>query len=247
MERKTRVIAIIPARFASSRFPGKILHKIAGQTLLQRTYNRVSLCDVDNIYIATDHEEIHSHAINIKADSIMTSIDCKNGTERITEAISKIPDLKDDDIIINMQGDHPLILPQTVDSVVTSLKNSSTAMMSTAATLFTNPQDALSPHSVKVVFDKDNTALYFSRSLIPHTKDIANTKFYYHVGIYAYRVGFLKQLQKLQTTPCQEAEDLEQLKVLEHGYKIKVALVNERPLGVDTPEDAVKVEKLLCQ
>lgn len=245
---KVKIIGIIPARYGSSRFPGKPLAIISGKTLIQRTFERVKLCPLfDEIFVATDDDRIETHLSKFDAKVIMTSKDCINGTERITEAISKVKNLKDDDIIVNVQGDHPLISSETIESTIKVLQTDKLAVMSTAATPINDKDEVLSSHIVKVVFDKSGYALYFSRSPIPYTKDFDKTKYYYHVGIYAYRANFLKKLSSLPPTCNQLSEDLEQLKVLEHGYKIKVALVQEKPLGVDTPQDLTKVEKFLCQ
>lgn len=246
--KKVKVIGIIPARYESSRFPGKPLALISGKTLLQRTFERAKLCSLfDEVFIATDDKRIEEHAIKIDAKVIMTSQYCINGTERITEAITKVRNIQKDDIIVNVQGDHPLISSQTIESTIKILESDDVAVMSTAATLLTDRDEICSPHIVKVIFDKNNYALYFSRSPIPFTKNFDKTKFYYHVGIYAYRANFLKNLANLSPTNNQISEDLEQLKVLEHGYRIKVALVQEKPLGVDTPQDLTKVERYLCQ
>jgi 3-deoxy-manno-octulosonate cytidylyltransferase (CMP-KDO synthetase) len=244
----SKIIAIIPARFASSRFRGKLLYNILGKTLLQRTYEQVAKCSIfEDIYIATDDQRIYSHAQEIGAIPIMTSEKCLNGTERIIEALNITREMQKAQIVVNIQGDHPLILPKTIESVANILKNDPGSVMSTGATLFKNNEEALSPHAVKVVFDKNQNALYFSRSLIPFSKNLDKTSFYYHIGIYAYRTSFLKELSNLQPTACQLSEDLEQLKVLEHGYKMKVALVDENPIGVDVKEDICRVEKQLCQ
>ena len=245
--KREKITCIIPARYESSRFPGKPLSLIAGKTLLQRTYERVNLCSIfDNIYIATDDNRIKDHASAFNANVIMTNINCLNGTERIIQALNTLEDIDDNDIIVNVQGDHPLISTDTILSTIESLKHDNTAVMSTAATYLKNKDEIISPHNVKVIFDKNNTAIYFSRSPIPFSKNLDKTNFYYHIGIYAYRSNFLKKLATLPPTENQISEDLEQLKVLEHGYKIKVALVDEKPLGVDIPQDINKIERVLC-
>lgn len=246
--KKEKIIGIIPARYESSRFPGKPLALIAGKTLLQRTFERALLCTLfDEIFIATDDRRIEDHAMGFNAKVIMTGKDCSNGTERIAQALEKLNNIQNGDIIVNVQGDHPLISSQTIQQTIQILKNEKVAVMSTAATLLRDKEEISSPHVVKVIFDKDNNALYFSRSPIPFSRNFENTKYYYHVGIYAYKANFLKMLSTLPSTENQLSEDLEQLKVLEHGYKIKVALVDERPQGVDTPQDLTKIEKFLCQ
>ena len=246
--KKEKIICIIPSRFESTRFYGKPLSSILGKTLIQRTYENAASCQIFNdIYIATDSFDIKNHAKSFKAKVIMTSCCCKNGTERIIEALPKIKKLSENDIIVNIQGDHPVISNETIISTIEVLTKDKNAFMSTAATLIRDKNEILSPHSVKVVFDKNYNAMYFSRNQIPFAKNLDKTKFYYHIGIYAYRKNFLEKLALLPSTENQISEDLEQIKVLEHGYKIKIALTNEKPLGVDIPEDIKKIERYLCQ
>ena len=241
-----KIIAIIPARLQSSRFPEKSLSLIAGKSLIQRTYDSALKCTLlEDIYIATDSEKIFSHVHGFGGKALMTSPTCKNGTERIIEAIDKYN--LQGDIIVNIQGDNPCISKETIDKTIQSLQVDPKAQTSTACALIKNSEELFSPHIVKCIFDQDFRALYFSRSPLPFSKNLDKTFFYHHIGIYAYRAGFLKLLSQLEETPLQKAEDLEQLKILEHGYRIKVAVVKEVPLGVDVPDDILKVEKFLCQ
>lgn len=243
----TKIIGIIPARYQSSRFPGKPLFPIFGKTLLQRTFESAKKATLlDELYIATDDERIFKHAESFGAIPLMTDPECKNGTERIRDALKKNPTLQKATIVINIQGDHPCIAAKTIDNLIAALNNDS-AEIATAVTPITY-EEALSPHVVKCVFDHNGYALYFSRSLIPFSKTPSNVSFYYHVGIYAYKVPFLlSKYAFLKEGICQQREDLEQLKFLENGYKIKIAQVEEKPLGVDILEDVAKVEKFLCQ
>jgi len=236
-------VAIIPARYKSSRFPGKPLAKILGKSLLQRTYENVLAHGLfDDIYIATDDNEIFQHAKSFNSKCIMTSEYCRSGTERIIEAIKNLR-LNDSSIIVNIQGDHPCISSNTIKAVIDILENDSAANVSTAVSAVSF-EEAQNPNVVKCVFDKYQSALYFSRSCIPFPKN--NTVFYYHIGIYAYRLSFLKNYHLLPDGNLQCTEDLEQLKILENGYKIKVALVVEEELGVDVPQDIGKIENFFA-
>lgn len=243
---KNKIIGIIPARYNSTRFLGKLLYKIGSKSLLQHTYENAKLCHIfDELYIATEDEIIKSEADRINAKCLMTNI-CSNGTHRIIDALKTNKKLQESDIIVNIQGDHPKILPNTIKQIVEILSSDQTAAASTAVTKITY-YDASSPNTVKCVFDNNQNALYFSRSLIPHSKNPKETTYYYHIGLYAYKTSFLYKLDKLQDSFLQKKEDLEQLKILENGYKMKVALVDDMPLGIDVFEDVKKVEKILCQ
>ncbi|XP_050882651.1 3-deoxy-manno-octulosonate cytidylyltransferase, mitochondrial isoform X3 [Lathyrus oleraceus] len=225
---RSRVVGIIPARFASSRFSGKPLVQILGKPMIQRTWERAKLA------ASLDH-----------VDVIMTSESCRNGTERCSEALQKLG--KKYDIVVNIQGDEPLIEPEIIDGVVKALQAAPDAVFSTAVTSL-KPEDALDPNRVKCVVDNHGYAIYFSRGLIPFNKSgKVNQEFPYllHLGIQSYDTKFLKIYPDLQPTPYQLEEDLEQLKVLENGYKMKVIKVNHEAHGVDTPEDVGKIEALM--
>jgi len=244
---RQKVIGIIPARFASTRLPGKLLLPICGKPLIEHTFENAKKCkSLDELYVATDSEKIASHIHALGGKTIMTSLGCRNGTERLIEALKKNEELQESDLVVNIQGDHPYISPLTITSCIDLLINDKSAVMSTAASPI-EYEKALSSHVVKCVIDKKSNALYFSRSVIPFQKSkLDKTSFYHHIGLYVYRTSFLLYLNELENTPLQEEEDLEQLKILEHGYNIKVAIVKEIELGVDTPEDITKVEKYLC-
>ena len=246
-----KTIAIIPARYASTRFPGKPLVKILGKTLLQRTYeNTCSTACLDEIIVATDHTEIFNHVQDFGGKAIMTSIDCLTGTDRIAEILINHPNYLKASVIINVQGDEPCIDPKTIHQLVNLLKEDSQAVMATVATRLTSEEEALNPSIVKCVLDKQSNALYFSRALLPANKQLyfnPHTAYFRHIGIYAYRPSFILTYQKLSPTPLQIAEDLEQLKVLEHGYRIKVGIVDHASPGVDFPDDIQKVEQWICK
>lgn len=245
------VVAIIPARFGSTRFPGKPLALIAGKTLLQRTYESAKKCpSLDKILIATDDDSIYQHALSFDADVVMTPVDCPTGSDRLAFVLNQDLVLQNAQIIVNVQGDEPCLAPETLTALVDALKNDPQAVMSTAAYPLTCPNEAVNPNTVKCIFDVNGNAIYFSRALIPAGRVQTfreGIPYYKHVGIYAYRPSFLMQYAGLPMTPLQIAEDLEQLKVLENGYKIKVAIVNSIGPDVNTPEDLKKVEQELCK
>lgn len=241
------IACVIPARYQSTRFPGKLLAQAKGKTILQRTFEQALQCKTfDAIYVATDDERIKDHIASLGGEVIWTSPSCPNGTARIGEALAKDLRLQKAHLIVNLQGDHPCVEPATVDALVHALQEDSSAEMATPVAPLTEKDLYLSPHVVKCVFDAKGYALYFSRSPIPYTPPGRPIKAYAHVGVYAYRTPFLKKLLKTAPSPLQEQEDLEQLMVLENGHRIKIAIVNEVPLGIDTPEDLKKLEILLC-
>jgi 3-deoxy-manno-octulosonate cytidylyltransferase (CMP-KDO synthetase) len=243
-----KTVAILPARLGSSRLKEKMLIDILGKPLIQHTYENAKKCSIlDSIFIATDDERISQTAQGFKAPVIMTSQNPKNGTERIVEALYKIPELKKSEYIVNIQGDCPCIQSQTIEKTLEILESDSSAVMSTAVTIVSS-KEAISPNTVKCVMDINHNALYFSRSLIPYFRNTqALDQVYNHLGLYIYRTSFLLKYKDLKPSHLQEAEDLEQLKILENGYKIKVALVQETPIGVDVKEDVKKVEEYLCR
>lgn len=241
------VICVIPARYNSSRFPGKLLANALGKTVLQRTWESASLCSkFDGLYIATDSEEIAEHAKKIGAEILWTSSTPRDGTERITEALEKYPCLQAAELILNLQGDAPGTPPQTLQAIINMLEQDPSAVMATAASPLTDPEDRYVPQTVKCVCDRQGNALYFSRAPIPYCQ-AGMSQALVHIGIYCYRSAFLKTLASLPPTPLQMQENLEQLRILEWGYRIKVALVDPNPPSVDTPEDLLELEEFLCQ
>ncbi|ESR65130.1 3-deoxy-manno-octulosonate cytidylyltransferase [Citrus sinensis] len=243
---RSRVVGIIPARFASSRFEGKPLVNILGKPMIQRTWERSKLATtLDHLVVATDDEKIAECCQQFGADVIMTSESCRNGTERCNEALQKLE--KKYDIVVNIQGDEPLIEPEIIDGVVKALQAAPDAVFSTAVTSL-KPEDAFDPNRVKCVVDNHGYAIYFSRGLIPYNKSgKVNPQFPYllHLGIQSYDSNFLKIYPGLHPTPLQLEEDLEQLKVLENGYKMKVIKVDHEAHGVDAPEDVEKIESFM--
>jgi len=241
-----RVIGIIPARYGSTRFPGKPLALILGKTLIERTYIQAKKCSLlDAVVIATDDQRIFDCAKGFGADVVMTSPSCLNGTERLWDAVKNNSELLSADIYVNIQGDEPTVEPETIAALVRALKENPNECMATLVTRLTDPEKIASPSICKCVFNTAGHALYFSRSPIPFQMTSSNV--YKHIGLYAYRSDFLKTYVTLQNTPLQIAEDLEQLKVLEHGYKIIVSEVGSDALDVNTQEDIQKVEDYLCK
>ncbi len=243
-------IGIIPARYGSTRFPGKPLAPILGKTLLQRTYENAQRCkSLKLIIVATDDQRIYDHVMEFGGNVVMTSMNCETGTDRLAEVIANYPHLKSD-IVVNIQGDEPCVDPRTIDAVIEILHNDPQASMSTAAVLLESEEEAISPSIVKCTMDQRSNAMYFSRNLIPSNKTgsyCSETVYYRHIGIYSYRSDFLTKYACLAKTPLQSTEDLEQLKALENGYRIKVAIVKSSAVGVDLPEDIQKIEKILCK
>lgn len=242
-----RIIGMIPARFGSSRFPGKPLSLIAGKSLIQRTYENSSKCQLlDKVIVATDDVRIFKHVEEFGGQAIMTSAGCATGTERIAEAIHN--NFSDVEIVVNIQGDEPLIEAQVIESVIETLERDPIAVMSTAVAKIRSEEDAYSRSVNKCVVDENGNALYFSRSLIPAGHSgiwDPEITYYKHLGIYGYRRDFLFHYAELSATPLQLAEDLEQLKVLEHGFRMKVAVVESHSIGVDTPDDIKKIERMI--
>lgn len=218
-----------------------------GKTILQRTYECAKLCQkLDEIWVATDDSQIADHVQSFHGKVIWTSSSCQNGTERIAEALQKEPHLQKASTIINLQGDHPLTSPTTLERISEELLNDPSADVSTAVRPLQSWDDYRSPHVVKCVFDHNLRALYFSRSPIPYSKiECAQPFGFQHIGLYGYRPSFLLRISQMQDTGLQRSEDLEQLRFLELGYKIRIAVVEDEALGIDTPQDLEKLEKRL--
>ena len=243
MKKNKKILGIIPARYSSTRFPGKPLADINGKSMIQHVYERaLKAKSLYKVLIATDDERIFNAAKNFNADAVMTDSDLPNGTARCEQA-ARVFDEKNIDAVINIQGDEPLLDPLMIEEVAELLQDSE------AATLCSElKEDFNNPNIVKVVFSSDNYALYFSRSLIPYERNKnANLKIYQHIGIYGYDFEFLKKYVTLSPTPLSETESLEQLKILEHGFKIKIKVTDSKnkSLGVDTPEDLEKVREII--
>lgn len=249
--KKAKTLVIIPARYASTRLPQKMLIPIMGKTLLQRTYESAKTGNVfEDIVVATDHSQIYDHVCDFGGNPVITSVDCPTGTDRLAEVLTKHPEWLDADVIVNIQGDQPFVDPLSIQAAIDLLLSDSQAQMSTLVAPLANKEEASRSSVVKCVMDINQNALYFSRALLP-----SNTQhryrpqiaYYHHIGIYVYRPKFILHYQKLPATPLQLEENLEQLKALEHGYRIKVALTNNVVMSVDTPEDLKLAEQWICR
>ncbi|HHR6050852.1 TPA: 3-deoxy-manno-octulosonate cytidylyltransferase [Providencia alcalifaciens] len=234
---------IIPARYASTRLPGKPLADIHGKPMVVRVMEQAIKSGASRVIIATDHTDVAAAVIAAGGEACMTNPDHQSGTERLAEVIDTYG-FSDDEIIVNVQGDEPLIPPEIIRQVAQNLRGSQ-ANMGTLAVPIHSAQEAFNPNAVKVVMDKDGYALYFSRATIPWDRDqFAKSKetigdtFLRHIGIYAYRAGFIRRYIAWDASPLEKIEMLEQLRVLWYGEKIHVAVAEKAPgAGVDTPED----------
>jgi 3-deoxy-manno-octulosonate cytidylyltransferase (CMP-KDO synthetase) len=235
---KTPFNIIIPARYASTRLPGKSLLEIKGKPLIQHVFETAKNTQAKNIVIATDHDEIANVAKSFGAAVVMTSAEHQSGTDRIAEVV-KILQLADDEIVVNVQGDEYGLPVSLVEQVASNLFNNPEKQMATLCEAITTIEDYTNPNIVKVVFDKNNTALYFSRSPIPADRSGGLPKeTYRHIGLYAYRAGYLQEFTELPACELEKTEALEQLRVLHNGGKIHVEVaVDEAGLGIDTAED----------
>ncbi len=236
---------IIPARYASTRFPGKPLAEIAGKPMVVHVCERAAKSGAAAVHVATDDERIAA-AVRARGHSaLMTRADHASGTERIAEA-AELLRLHHEDIVVNVQGDEPLIAPQLIAQVASLLAQRAGAAVATACHEIHDPAALANPNVVKVVLDAEGYALYFSRSQIPYPREPGG-RWYRHAGIYGYRVGFLKRYCGLAPSPLERAEALEQLRVLWHGERIAVAVSEtDIPPGVDTPQDLEAVRRMLA-
>jgi len=241
-----KTVGIIPARWGSTRFPGKLLHPIAGQPLLQHVWERCQQAQsLDAVIIATDDMRIAQAAFDWGAEVSLTSSQHASGTDRIAEVARNLRSVTH---IINVQGDEPLIEPKLIDRLATALRRDRTLEMITAAHPFENAAKASSPHQVKVIVDLRGNALYFSRFAIPFPRDrSAPVKYLRHQGIYGFRRKTLLQFVKWKSTPLERAESLEQLRALENGVRVYVLITKHGSPGVDTLEDAVALERKLAR
>jgi len=242
-----KFIAVIPARYASSRFPGKPLATLGGKMVIERVYEQVSSV-LDEVYVATDDERIYNAVVGFGGKAIMTSDKHKSGTDRIAEAVEKIESKAD--VVINIQGDEPFIHPDQIRTVM-SLFDDNDTEIATLGKPFESMDAADNPNSPKIVVGQNGRALYFSRSVIPfvrgkeHTDWLKYYPFLKHIGLYAYRRETLMKITKLEQTPLELAESLEQLRWLEHGIAVKVGTTNCETIGIDTPEDLQRAEEFI--
>lgn len=241
----TRILGVIPARYGSTRLPGKALVPLCGKPLVQWVYERAKLAkSLGDVIVATDDERIRAAVEKFGGRVAMTREDHPSGTDRIAEAISN----EAADIVINIQGDEPLIDPKLIDNLAFTMYRDASWDMGTAATPIRSAADLANPAIVKVVWDVAGRALYFSRAAIPHVRDgggVVQGLHYRHIGLYAYRRAFLERLVKAPLCELEVAEKLEQLRALHMGCRMNVIVTNDVGLGVDTPDDVARAEAAL--
>lgn len=242
-----KFIAIIPARYASTRFPGKPLAMLGGKTVIQRVYEQASAV-LEEAYVATDDERIYQAVEAFGGCAVMTRADHKSGTDRLEEAATKIG--TDADVIINIQGDEPFIQKSQIETLKGLFENDET-QIGTLGKPFENMEAVQNPNSPKIVCDRRGFALYFSRSVIPYVRGeepanwLNHFPYLKHLGIYAYRRQVLHEVTQLPQSSLEKAESLEQLRWLENGYRIRVGITNVETVGIDTPEDLQRAEEFL--
>ena len=235
---------IIPARYASTRFPGKPLADLADKPMVVRVCEQAAKSGAAAVHVATDDRRIAQAVERAGFAAVMTSAAHASGTDRVAEAAKKLK-LKRDQVVVNVQGDEPLISPRLIREVGTLLEKRRDASVATACHAIHDADALVNPNVVKVVLDAAGYALYFSRSQIPYPRE-PGAICYRHAGIYGYRVGFLKRYTRLEPSPLEQSEALEQLRVLWHGYRIAVAVSKaEIPPGVDTPQDLDAVRRIV--
>lgn len=243
----TKFIAIIPARYASTRFPGKPLAILAGKPVIQRVYEQVAGL-LDEAYVATDDQRIYDTVIGFNGKAVMTRANHQSGTDRIEEALEKIGG--DFDVVVNVQGDEPFIQQSQIRTLCACFDDPAT-QIATLGKPFSTIEATENPNSPKIVVDNRGYAMYFSRSIIPFVRGIEKSEwldkypFLKHLGIYAYRSNILREITQLPQSSLEKAESLEQLRWLQNGYRIKVGITDVETVGIDTPEDLQKAEEFL--
>ncbi len=249
-KQNTKVIAIIPARYQSNRFPGKPLALIDGKPMIQHVVERANKVGLlSRVVVATDDQRIGDCVASFGGEYVLTRDDHVTGSDRLAEAAEKIG-ISEHDVVVNIQGDQPLFPAEVVEQVARPLVEDPALPMSTLIYKIIRPEEITDPNHVKTVFDRDNYALYFSRSPVPYQRnpeDVETPTYYKHLGFYAYRKGFLLSFVALPEGEWERFEKLEQLRALEYGYKIKVVLTEHDSIEVDTPEDLKRVEEYLHQ
>lgn len=239
------LLAVIPARFASTRFPGKPLVDIEGKTMIRRVYEQVLQCSqVDQAVVATDDPRIFDHVTGFGGAVLMTSPDHPSGTDRCAEVARHFPEAE---FVLNVQGDEPFIQPEQIDLLADTLTADTQFAIATLAKKLDNPDMLFNPNVVKVVFSEKNGAIYFSRQAIPFLRGVEPAEwlgrqaYYKHIGLYGFRRATLMQIADLSPTPLERAESLEQLRWLENGLRIAVGVTTLETIGIDSPEDLDKI------
>lgn len=242
---RAKVVGVIPARWGSTRFPGKPLHPVAGKPLLRHVWERTARArSLDSVIIATDDMRIAQAAFSWGAEVALTSSRHRSGTDRIAEVIKNAPEFTH---VVNIQGDEPLIDPKLIDRLVRQMRADSEIEMITAAHPFEKNVESASPHQVKVVLSRERDALYFSRAPIPYRREASSAPILRHQGIYGYTRDLLLRFVKWKLSPLERAEALEQLRALENGVRIRVVVTGGGWPGVDTPSDVEAVERELLR
>ncbi len=245
-----KILGVIPARYGSSRFPGKPLANILGEPMIQRVYEQAKKCLLlDDLIVATDDERIASCIRSFNGNVMMTPETLDSGTERCNAVVKNFPGEAQFDVVINIQGDEPFIDPQQISQLARCFR-SAEVTIGTLVKKITQRDDLINPNVVKVVFDKNYKALYFSRHPIPYFRGnepmdwLNGTNYYKHIGIYGYRTGILKSITQLPVSPLEKAESLEQLRWLENGYPIYVKETDYESIAIDTPGDLLKITNI---
>jgi len=240
-----KTIALIPARYAATRFPAKLMQLLAGKSVIRHTYeNTVATLLFDEVIVVTDSEIIFNEIVQHGGYAIMSRMEHESGSDRIAEAVAHI----EVDIIVNVQGDEPFVKKELLEDLLAAFENDSREKVEVASLMYpiSGEETVSNPNHVKVVVDKNNDALFFSRSVIPFHRDkTINAIYYKHIGIYAYRKHALINFTHWKVAPLEAIEKLEQLRYLENGIKIKMVLTDESPVSIDTPEDLENAAKLL--
>lgn len=245
-----RFIGIIPARYASTRFPGKPLADIHGKTMIQRVYEQTLLA-IDEVWVATDDERIKTAVETFGGNVVMTSAEHQSGTDRIAEAVATISksNQQEYDVVINIQGDEPFIQPEQIE-LVKACFDSPNTQIATLVKQISTQEDIFDPNKVKAVINKDLKALYFSRSPIPYQRGVEKEEwlnsgtFYKHIGMYAYKSEVLQEITQIEQSSLELSESLEQLRWLENGYWIQTDITEHESIGIDTPEDLERIKKM---
>jgi len=242
-----QTLGIIPARYASTRFPGKPLVDISGKSMIQRVYEQAKKCrDLHEVVVATDDDRIFNHVTSFGGSVVMTSPDHQSGTDRCAEVALKYPDHQ---VIINIQGDEPYIDPEQISKVIACFDSADT-QLATLVKKIVSEQELFNTNSPKVVLNKNSEAIYFSRSPLPHIRGqkqsnwLQHFNYFKHIGIYGYRADILQQITKLAVSSLEKAESLEQLRWVENGYRIKVAETELETYAIDTQEDLQRLSEL---
>ena len=237
----SKTAIIIPSRYASTRLHAKPLIEVEGKPIIQWVYEKASAVkQADEVIVATDHEEIYNCVKFFGGHVEMTREDHKCGSDRIAEVAQRHPDM---DYIVNLQGDEPMITPESIDSVITALKTGENADIATLLRVIDDEKEVENPNLVKCVIDNNNFALYFSRSKIPYERNFGEAVFYGHIGLYGYKREALFKMTSLPQTMLEKTESLEQLRALQSGMRIITSIVNFKPIGIDTKEDVEEFKK----